>query len=89
VSYKLVFDAEEAVKFSQGKMGKGSNMGNDYFCKLLDSEAEKGADEDSIPYTTYHLGDAHNTGDFWSAASGPSRHRGGRCAEHQGMTRND
>jgi hypothetical protein len=33
VSYRRGFDTEEAVKFSKGKKGKGSNMGNDYFRK--------------------------------------------------------
>jgi hypothetical protein len=64
VSYRRAFDTVEAVKFSKGTKGKGSNRGHDYFRKLLDSEAEMGADEDGRPYTTYHLGDAYYTGDI-------------------------
>jgi hypothetical protein len=64
VSYRRGFDTEEAVIFSKGKRGKGSNMGNDYFRKLLESEAKKGADKDGRPYTTYNLGDAYYTGDI-------------------------
>jgi hypothetical protein len=64
VSYRRVFDTEEAVIFSKGQKGKGAKMGNEYFRKLLESEATKGADKDGRPYTTYHLGDAYYTGDI-------------------------
>jgi hypothetical protein len=64
VSYRRVFDTEEAVIFSKGQKGKGAKMGNEYFRKLLESETKKGADKDGRPYTTYHLGDAYYTGDI-------------------------